>query len=88
MQFTLPLPPGFEDRIAAGDLVVVAGPNGDAAGPELADDPEPDMDPLPGRGEPRRVWEAFALTQGMDRDEVRKMTKAQLVGKLVHRAEV
>lgn len=78
--FDLPLPSGIEDRMARGDLEQIDGPGG-APVEEEPDDSgaPPDAPPLPSRSEPKKVWQDFAVQQGMGREKVAAMTKNELI---------
>ena len=80
MQMSLPLHPGVLDRLEKGELIQVGGPGGDPVEPDVDDSAAPaDMPPLPRTADLRHVWEEYAVAQGMDADDVRKLTKAQII---------
>ena len=82
----VPLPDGIAHRLERGDLVRV-NPDGSPwtepePEPEAEDAPLPDgAPPLPKRTAQRQVWVDFAISQGMDRDEAARASKADLVEK-------
>ena len=78
-----PLPPGIVDRLNSGQLLQVNEDGTPFDGDYEAEDELPeDVPPLPQASALRPVWEQFAVSQGMDEKEVRKLSKAQLIDRL------
>jgi hypothetical protein len=77
------LPEGVAKRIKRGDLTEIPAAALADDGPEdEADVPPPDAPPLPARSANRAIWTAFAISQGMDREEAAALTKTELISRL------
>ena len=82
LSFSGPLPPGIEDRLNSGQLVQV-NEDGTDFGEDFEDEELPeDVPALPARSELRPVWEQYAIGQGIDEKEIKKLSKAQLIDRL------
>jgi hypothetical protein len=76
------LPEGVAKRIKRGDLTEIPAAPADGGPEDEADVPPPDAPPLPARSANRATWTAFAISQGMDREEAAALTKAELISRL------
>jgi len=86
LSYSAPLPPGILDRLNSGQLVQVNedGSDFDEAYEDVEELPE-DVPPLPRPSDLRPVWEQYAQAQGLEEDEIRKLSKRQLIEKLSFR---
>jgi hypothetical protein len=71
-----PLPAAVQRRVDDGLMRVIPGPEGE---PEAVLEPAvPEDVPMPSNGASRADWEAYAVSQGMDRARAEGMTRNQL----------
>jgi hypothetical protein len=86
LEMDLPLHEGIGHRVAKGEIVRVAGPDG---GDYIPDEDAPDPSDDPGEGDPIRPaqsavkadWIDYAVAHGADRQQAEAMTKDDLVQK-------
>jgi hypothetical protein len=86
LSYSAPLPPGILDRLNSGQLIQVNEDGSPFDGDyEDVDELPEDVPELPRPSDLRPVWEQYAMAQGLEEDEIKKLSKRQLIEKLSFR---